>query len=176
MKNKFFLLIIICVICVTSSVYAVVKYQANQIAYNNTTVDEALDDLYSMRSGTKVVGRGDLAFDSSDTTPTKVTAISSENSNLSINNNTYTVKKRGMYIIIGIVGSNEASTNGSSFSAHTKIYINNSEISGKASQSYSIYGVRHWELNLNVGDTIDIYAYGDGGNYKKRAVYYILSN
>ena len=54
MKNIKFILgfIIVGVICTTFGVYATMSYQANQINYKTTTLDHALDDLYTAKNTT----------------------------------------------------------------------------------------------------------------------------
>ena len=56
MKKKIIFIlgfIIIGIICTTIGVYAVTSYQANEISYKDTTVDQALDNLYTKANSTK---------------------------------------------------------------------------------------------------------------------------
>lgn len=45
--NNLFYFVVGGIICTSIGVYATISYQANQINYNNTTLDHVLDDLYT---------------------------------------------------------------------------------------------------------------------------------
>lgn len=46
LKSRIFLVLLTATICISGAVFAAVQFQASEIAYKNTTVDKALDNLY----------------------------------------------------------------------------------------------------------------------------------
>ena len=52
MKTKIFYFILGAIIFSGISVFATIKFQANEIGYNNTTVEETLNDLYEKVNST----------------------------------------------------------------------------------------------------------------------------
>ena len=52
-KNKYVLILVIGILVTNVlSIYATIYYEASQITYKNTTLDHAIDDLYTTRGTT----------------------------------------------------------------------------------------------------------------------------
>ena len=187
LKNNIKLMIgiIIGALCSAITVYASTQYLANEVSYTPsdenwkvTNVEAALNELYDREkhSNPLLVGSGSTRYSSSVTTPTIITAHKLKEEGipyLQLENNVFTVKKEGNYIIVLAVGSDMQSMSATSYSGWAGIEINNEEVLG-AGQSYDMYACHSKILNLKVGDTIVGKYKADGGNYMKRAQYDIF--
>ena len=53
--SRIFIVVITAIICISGTVFAATKFQANEIGYKGTTVDKALDDLYGKANSRIIV-------------------------------------------------------------------------------------------------------------------------
>ena len=183
-KNFKIIIAFVMGIVLTGSVviFASVSYTADQVRYekngNLISLDEALDDLYSMANNRNIVlvGHGETAFVNSVTTETPITSTVDDSNILQISNDIFTTKKAGKYLIVQAVGSDSDGTTYCDYIAATKLYINNT-FDGLIDAGRSKYNTRCITRSLNAGDTIKVVYYGNGvgtgANYDKRAVFYI---
>lgn len=172
------------IVCGSVTVYAAYKYVASDVSFtpsdegwNVKNVEEALNNLYSRKKASNpvLVGSGNISYNSSVTTLSNVPANLSEvgSNYLSLENNIFTVKEDGYYIIYCAVGSNMNRLTDVSYSGYVQIEVNGS-VSVYAYQSYDIYTINHIILKLSAGDTIIGKYRADGGNFTKRAEYKVF--
>lgn len=186
LKNnvKLFIGIFIGILFSSVSVYAAYKYLAIDVTFtpsdsnwNVTNVEEALNDLYSKKILIEepiLVGSGNIGYSSAKTSVTRIPSTLHQSTYMSLNNNEFTVKKEGYYLITFAVGSNlNSNSRGLGWNGYTYIYLNNAQKT-YISQSWDMFKTSYIIEKLNADDTIYFGYRGNGGADPKRSEYRIF--
>ena len=182
---KLILSFLVGMLCSSITVSAIYMYIASDVTFQSSNKDwkvdnvgAALNDLYHKQSTATralLVGSGNIVYHSLNAT--SLANIPSQlaqggNDYVSLQNNVFTVKKAGNYIIFYMTGSHMDREYATSYSGFINIYINGS-IKVDAQQSYDGTICDSITFSLKVGDTIVGKYRSDGGDFYKRATYII---
>lgn len=156
---------------------SIVSFQPNDKNWKVENVEAALNDLYKIKNTPSVsllLGTGRIRYHSSVTSLSYVPGVIASNVTdyVSLQNNKFTVKKDGNYIIFCVAGSYMNQQLGASFSGHVQVLVNDKYVM-EANQSYDTYNFSHKLVSLKAGDTISAKYKANGGDYWKIAYYYI---